>query len=129
MSQKTDVTLRDLSELSAAASMDTDTATIPAAISTTSANLKLAPGQYKVSLRNADATCHVAFAYGVDNTVTVTFPANAASGSDQSAVANGMPSMRGDEIERIRVDAAKPYVAFIQSPGATATTIVFTKVA
>ena len=129
MSQKTDVTLRDLSELSAAASMDSDTATIPVAATSASANLKLAPGLYKVALRGADATCHVFLEYGVDDTVTIAAdPSDTANNGDASAIANGMLSFRGDEIERIRVDAAKPWVAYKLSTGATDAKLVFTKV-
>lgn len=115
-------------EISTTASLDSSTATIKAAISTVAANVKLAAGHYKVSLRNADATCDVYLAFGADNTATVAEPADTANQGDGSAVANGMPSFRGDEIERIRVDAAKPWVAFILSAGGTSTKIKFVKV-
>ena len=129
MSQKTDTSLRDLSDLSASAAMDSDTATIPVAATSTSANLKLAPGLYKVALRGADATCHVFLEFGADNTVAIAAdPSDTANNGDASAIANGIPSFRGDEIERIRVDAAKPWVAYKLSAGAAAAKLVFTKV-
>jgi hypothetical protein len=127
MSAKSDPVRRDLDQLSAFAAMDSDTATMKAAITTASANLKLAPGQYKVSLRGADATCDVYLAYGTTNAVTVAEPADTANNGDASAVANAMPSFRGDEIERITVTAAAPWVAFILSAGGAASKIKFVR--
>jgi hypothetical protein len=113
---------------SAFAPMDSTTQTVVGSASTASAYLKLAPGIYSVSLRGADSTCHVYFSFGADRTVTAAEPTAHASGDDASNDTNG-PSMRGDQIERITVTAALPYVAFILSSGATSNKLNFTKLA
>jgi hypothetical protein len=111
------------------ACMDANCVTVKAAASSTVANLKLAAGRYKVSLRGADATCNVYLSVGADNTATVAEPSDTANNGNASATAAGVMSMRGDEVERIYVTAANPWIAFILSSGATAAKIVFTKVA
>lgn len=124
-------TERHQAELSAVAALDDDTRTAKVSASTASANLKLAPGVYKVALRGADPTCHVYLNPGADNTVTAAEPADRVHQADASgfgAAGEDQISFRGDEVERITVTASRPWIAYVLSAGAATAKLVFTRV-